>query len=108
MGSSEWAGVPRQDALLSMQRALWQIPTPELRGVVIGERAGAVAADFLYDGEICDNQRELVALAESCFFADCPPETVVQFRAVATRAPEPLDMRGLEDWVYLRWEPEAE
>ena len=108
MGVSDWAGVPRQEALLSMQRALWQIPTPELRGVAIGERAGAVAADFLYDGEIADDQRELVSLAETYFMSDCLPEVVVRFRAIATRAPEPLDMQGLDWWVYLRWEPEAE
>jgi len=108
MVASEWGGVPREEALLSMLRALWQIPTPELRGVVIGEREGAVAADFLYDGEVTDDQRELVSLAETYFIADFLPEVVVRFRAIATRAPEPLDMQGLDWWVYLRWEPDSE
>ncbi len=104
MSVTEWAGVARVDVLLSMQRALWEIPTPELRGVVVGERAGAVAADFLYDGGVTDDQRELVSLAETYFLADCLPEVVVRFTAISCPVPERLDVRGLDAWVYLRWE----
>jgi hypothetical protein len=45
-----WAGIPRADVLLFVQRALWQIPTPDLRGVAIGVREDVISVDFHYDG----------------------------------------------------------
>lgn len=102
---TSWLGVPRTDVLLFVQRALWQIPTPDLRGVSVGVRESAIRADFHYDGPVSDLHRDLVSEAETELIADLPPEVTVRFQAVSTPRPEPLSLDGLSDWVFLRWEP---
>lgn len=102
---TSWLGVPRTDVLLFVQRALWEIPTADLRGVSVGVRERAISADFHYDGPISDQHRELVSEAETQLIADMPPEVSVHFQAVSTPRPEPLSLDELSDWVFLRWEP---
>lgn len=99
--------IERVEVLLSLQRALWEQVTPNLRGVTVAWRsardADAIAARFLNDGRIGELERECVSLAETQCWADFLPGAAVAFRAVenATRALLPT-----EEWIYLRHEPD--
>ncbi len=96
------------DVILSMNRALWEQVTGDLRGVSVSHHGsldeGSIEARFLYEGHVGDVQAECVSLAETYCIADFPPEVSVVFRAVpnATR-----DLLSGEQWVFLRWEPDA-
>lgn len=99
----EWASV-----LLSMQRALWEQITPNLRGVTVSLRQVAgdqvIASRFLYEGTIGEVERECVSLAETYCIADFGPEVVVTFEPVENAAKELVDT---EAWMYLRHEPDG-
>jgi len=99
---SDWLGVTREEVLLYMIRALWQAPTPELRGVAIGVRDGCIAAEFLYDGPLDEDTRELVSLAETQLIADMPPAVPVRFQALSCPTPFPLNLPHDLEWFYLR------
>lgn len=88
-----------------MQRALWEIPTPDLRGIAVGPEDGVkVVARFYYDGPVTDRHRELVSLAETYLLADFSSEMTSRFEAVQHPIPSRLDLGTLAWWVYLRWE----
>jgi hypothetical protein len=93
--------------LLSLQRALWEQVTPDLRGVAascIGsEDEGAITARFLYEGDVSVVERECTSLAETYCIADFPPSVKVQFQAVPHAS---RDLQPGEEWIYMRWEPE--
>lgn len=100
----------RTAVLLSMQRALWEHVTPDLRGVAVNcsgelDRGTHVAARFLYEGDVGPLQRECVSESEAYFSADFLPDMSTEFVAVdhADR-----DLEGGEIWVFLRWEPTRE
>lgn len=100
----------RTSVLLSMQRALWDHVTPDLRGVAvesIGEldRGAHVTARFLYEGDVGPLQRECVSESEAYFLADFLPDVSTKFTALA-RADR--NLQGDEMWVFLRWEPTPE
>lgn len=102
----------RVHVLLSMQRAMWEAVTPDLRGVALAlpdpaAGHGSLSARFLYEGEVGEFQRELTSLVETYVMADfpqIPSSFFTDFQAVA-RAERQL-LNG-EEWVYLRWESDA-
>jgi hypothetical protein len=97
----------RIEALLSIQRALWEKVTPDLRAVAMlidGDAAsGHVSARFLYEGAAGEVQRECVSIAEAEFAADFSQAISTDFVAVEDVAERKL--ASGEEWVYLRWEP---
>jgi hypothetical protein len=98
----------RTAVLLSMQRALWEQVTPELRGVAVGwsgelDGGARTIARFLYEGDLSDLHRECVSLVEAYFAADFLADMATEFVPVAHC--RSLDLLGEEEWVYLRWEP---
>ena len=100
----------RTAVLLSMQRALWEQVTPDLRGVAVAftgdlDRGAHVAARFLYEGEVGPVQRECVSMSETYFLSDFLPDMSTDFVAVDHAA---RDLEGAEMWVFLRWEPTPE
>lgn len=99
--------VERVEVLLSLQRALWEQVTPNLRGVAVAWRsargAGEIAARFLYDGSIGELERECVSLAETQCCADFLLGVTVAFRTVENATRELLPT---EEWIYLRHEPD--
>lgn len=94
---------------MSMQRALWEQVTPNLRGVAAAMRSlpgdQAISARFLYDGTIGEVERECVSLAETYCIADFEPDVGITFTAVENAARE---LVGGEEWIYLRYEPDPD
>ena len=101
-GTIRLVAVDRVTVLLSMQRALWEQVTSNLRAVAVSLQGGqAVTARFLYDGPVGDVERECTSLAEAYCIADMPPDVPVAFSAVEQAA---RDLLPGEEWVYLRHE----
>ena len=98
----------RTAVMLSMLRALWEQVTADLRGVAVSfagtPEQGFIEARFLYEGDLGNVQAECVSLAETHCVADFPPSVSIAFRAVDHAA---RDLDPGEQWVFLRWEPEA-
>jgi hypothetical protein len=97
----------RTAVLLSMQRALWEQVTPDLRGVAVawsGELDGQaqITARFLYQAAVGEVQAECVSLTETYLLADFLEGTRTTFVAVAFAE---LDLQPNEEWVFRRWEP---
>lgn len=105
-GSIAQVSVDRVFLLLSMQRALWEQVTPNLRGVAVAlrpeETGQKVEARFLYEGRVGETERECTSLAETHCIADMTPDVAVAFSVVEHAS---LDLLADEEWVYLRHEP---
>lgn len=95
----------RIEVLLSIQRALWDIVTPNLRGVAMQLEPNDVRGRFIYDCFVDDEIREIVAEAETYFIADFDGATVVAFHPEYVPSSEGRDLHDGEFWVYLRREP---
>ena len=96
----------RSAVLLSMQRALWEHVTPDLRGVAVRfsgvlDSGASVNARFLYAGSAGVVQREGATTAEAHFAADFLEDLMVSFDVVEFAE---RDLAADEEWVYLRWE----
>ncbi|UKJ63777.1 hypothetical protein H1Q78_19650 [Cellulosimicrobium cellulans] len=90
--------------LLSLQRALWDVVTPNLRGVAVRADHPRIAARFLFENDPSEDDRENVSLAETYTTADFPSEVEVDFSPVRVPVAEPRDLCPGESWVYLRKE----
>lgn len=97
----------REEVLLHLARALWEIPTPELRFITLTVGEQRVDGRFGYDAPVDDDVRELVSLAETYLYADfaSPPGVLVTFRPEHVPQDEPRELRDGEEWCYLRHEP---
>lgn len=104
-------GLPfRLRVLLNLSRALWEIPTPELRFITVKIDGGDVSARFGYDVPIDELVQELVSLAETELYADfaSTPGVSITFRPEHVPQSEPRELRDGEEWYYLRYEPPAD
>ena len=90
--------------LLSINRAMWCMVTPELRSVSFASDVARVTARFVYDRPIDDRARELVSEMETEVIADLPRETAVEFTAEHLPSTERPALDPGERWVYLRYE----
>lgn len=93
----------RREVLLSVQRALWDMVTPPLRGVSITHSFPTIRARFLYD-YVSDEEREITSEAETYMIADFLPPVTVRFEAVALPIGLPRELEEGEIWAYLRRE----
>lgn len=91
-----------------MQRALWEQVTPNLRGVAVAFRSEEtrrwVEARFLYEGLVGETECRCTSLAEASLIADMTHDVAVAFSVIEHA---PRDLLPEEEWVYLRYEPEA-
>lgn len=94
----------RTSVLLSLQRALWDVVTPNLRGVAVRADHPRITARFLFEGEPSEDDRENVSLAETYAIADFSTEVEIEFTPVQVPVAEPRDLHPGEHWVYLRKE----
>jgi hypothetical protein len=95
----------RLEVLLSIQRALWEMVTPSLRGVAIQPKHPLIRARFIYDIEPTEVEREIVAEVETYVLADFDESIDVNFQADYVPADTPRKLQPGEEWVYLRREP---
>lgn len=99
----------RTQVLLSIQRALWDMVTPELRGVAVGwdKRTvdkRTVSATFLYDEPLSAEMWEIVREVETYVIADFDSTTATDFAADYLPADKPRQLEAEQWWAYLRRE----
>jgi hypothetical protein len=94
----------RVQALLSFQRALWEMVTPELRGIAATLTAPEIRARFIYEMLPSDVETQVVAEVEASVLADFDESVDVQFGAVRVVPPTPIQLVEGEQWIYLRRE----
>ncbi|WP_063828614.1 hypothetical protein [Actinopolymorpha alba] len=88
-----------------MQRALWGMVTPELRGVAVSWDRNYIKARFLYDMEDVDEDVEkIVSEVETEVLADFDKSLTTEFLAQATPMPIALRADDSEWWAYIRRE----
>jgi len=92
------------DVLLSFQRALWDMVTPELRGVAVSPERPVIEARFLYERPPTEDEIQIVAEVETYVVSDFGLDVDVSFRAVEVPTSLPRDLEVGERWVYLRRE----
>lgn len=95
----------RVSVLLSMQRALWDLVTPNLRGVALRIAPDRVGARFLLESEPTGEDLENMSEAETAVMADVRNDVAVAFTASWVPNSLPRDLEQGEEWVYLRKEP---
>jgi hypothetical protein len=69
----------RVSVLLSLQRALWDLVGPNLRGVAATFDYPVVTARFLFENDPTEEDLEDVSLAETHTIADFPEDVSVDF-----------------------------
>jgi hypothetical protein len=96
----------RTQVLLSIQRAPWDMVTPDLVAVAVGWQSGVISARFGYDGPATEDRRAIVNEVETYVIADFPPDTPTDF---AVRNSADSDSRNFEGdeawWAYRRHDP---
>jgi hypothetical protein len=99
----------RTRALISIQRSLWDLVTPNLRAVALAvdRDAPKISARFMFaegpSGEDVLDTSE----AETYTMADFGPTMSVEFVAVQCPTATPREVLPGEEWVYLRKEVAA-
>jgi hypothetical protein len=91
---------------LPMIRAMWEIPTKELRGVALQIKENRVLGRFLYEIPPGELEQELVDLCEFYLAIDLPDDYDVEFTAEHLPIDQDRVNRDGEHWFYLRYEEE--
>lgn len=87
-----------------MIRAMWEIPTKELRGIALEIRPDGVRGRFLYEIAPGELEHELVQLCEFYLAIDVPDDYDVDFTAEHLPMDQDRVTRDGERWLYLRYE----
>jgi hypothetical protein len=100
----------RAQVLLSVQRALWDLVTPKLRGVAlkISETDRSIVARFIYARGLTLVLDEIVSEAEAYVAADFDDTVTFHFSAQYVPTENSRDLEVGEEWVYRRREEEIE
>jgi hypothetical protein len=94
----------RVRVLLSIQRALWDLVTPNLRAVAVTAREPHIHLRFMFENEPDDDDREDTSLAETYVIADFEDSVSIETDCVWLPVSLPRDVEPGEEWVYLRKE----
>ncbi|MGI8665832.1 MAG: hypothetical protein ACR2N4_07365 [Jatrophihabitans sp.] len=92
-------------ALLSSSRALWDVVTPDLRGVALSTGNRLVRSRFVYTDQIDPLRQELMSDAEGELAADLPWNTMTDFSSEVRPPGRSRELTDGEVWAYLRREP---
>jgi hypothetical protein len=95
----------RCSVLLSLQRALWDVVTPELRAVAASWTRELISVRFIYEFERTE-QEELVSEADTAVLADFFPAMNTKFTIEVLPPGELRRHREGEWWIYRRYEPD--
>jgi hypothetical protein len=91
---------------LSLQRALLDAVTPNLRGVVFSLDQNILKISWFFDGPPSEDDRDRLSVVETEVVADCPADLQLASEVMALDATQRLpDVPGR--WVYRRYEPVA-
>jgi hypothetical protein len=91
-------------ALLSLQRALWGMITPDIRAVAVGWGPGIVRSRFLYDHAPTEDDWEAVREVETEVISDLPVDVTTVFTADFVPQGKPALSSDEEWWAYMRRE----
>lgn len=94
----------RVEVLLSLQRALWGMVTPALRGVAVQIDYPRIVIRFVYATQVPD-AAEISDDVEAYVSADFLPPVSVESTTVVQDVGIPLQLEAGEEWVFLRREP---
>jgi hypothetical protein len=94
----------RIESILSINRALWEKVTPNVRGVAFSHVDNIILIRVFFDGEPSENDVERMLCAETEVMADFLPEVQVKVNITNLPVPEILFLCKGEEWVYLRCE----
>ena len=98
----------RLQLLLSIQRALLgAVPAP-LRAVTCGWNATKITLQFIFDGEISEDDEEGARIAGTEVIADFPAPWTLTEEIVRFDYPADLRSRTLPIWAYARKESTSE
>ena len=89
---------------LSAQRALLGAIPASLRAVTIGWKRTEIMMHCIFDGEISDDDRELLNIAATEIIADFSAPYTISFECFRLDAPNDISPYFLKYWVYIRHE----
>ncbi|MFD3406665.1 hypothetical protein ACFWUU_38625 [Kribbella sp. NPDC058693] len=93
----------RTEVLLSFQRALWDLVTPNLRAVAVRPAYPLIEARFIYEA-VGEEEHLLVSEVGTYVIADFVPPVDIRFDAVAVPPAQARELLAGEEWVYRRRE----
>lgn len=91
------------EVILSLQRALWDLVTPRLRGIAIRVDHPVIHGRFIYE-KVTRREIEIVSEVEAYVSADFLPPIYPEFRAIAIPKRTRRTLEDGEFWTYLRAE----
>lgn len=94
----------RTRLLLSAQGALLGSIPCSLRKVTVGWKGTVIMMRCIFDGEISDNDRELLNVAATEILADFHSPYTISFECIRVDAPKETSQYFLKNWVYVRYE----
>lgn len=98
----------RLQLLLSVQRALIDAVPAALRSVTCGWDGTEIRLQFLFHGDISDDDEESASIAGSEVIADFPSPWTLTEEIVRFDHPADLRSRALPLWAYARKERTSE
>lgn len=97
-------GQLRAFLLLSVQRALLGVVPAALRAVTCDWQAKEIRIQFVFDGEIADDDRECVQIAGTEVIADFASDWTISEEIIRIDSPANLGAYALAHWAYERKE----
>lgn len=97
----------RIEVLLSFQRALWDLVTPNLRAIAVRATYPRIEARFMYE-TVSQEEHLLASEVGAYVIADFVPPVDIRFDAVAVPPSQSRELLAGEEWVYRRREDEPE
>lgn len=94
---------PRTKVLLSLQRALWGMVTPDIRAVAVGWDTGIIRVRVIFDHAVTTEDLDVVSEIETSVLADFGPGVTTDFTADFSKDPF-HHLPGERWWAYVRRE----
>lgn len=94
----------RTQVLLSLQRALWGVITPDIRAIAVGWGEGSINARFIYEHSVSAADWETVREVETQVLADLDEGIRTNFTAEFVPGPGFSLSPQEEWWAYMRHE----
>ena len=103
MKKDQWAWVR---VFMSIHRSLLGSIKPNLRGVTYRWEYHNIVVDCYFDGEISEEDKELMSIANAEVYADFPEGWIIEFNCIRVDGPQKIFPEEKHNWIYLRYENE--